>query len=1109
MGPYGYVDKEGSRLNQSTSKYRRLVAFMLAIVCVFAMLVPAGVSAEAVKVKTWKELVAAVDAGRTEITLSKGFQQKEDTVGTELVLRGGATVTVCAADGAAAEIKASLTVRGEEGGGTLALQGIDLVALSDHPALYVLGESAKVEAGNLTGGKASVGTPTPALIAEGDAVVTVGTVTGTDVKNTSMGGIGILAIDSATVEAEAITAGSSAKGYGGTAVIAAGNASVTVNGNAQGGNGQIASGWATRAAGNATVTVLGTAADGTKVEGAKPVAVPEDANDLSALRYMLLRGDTDIALSQSFKYAESVISEKMFGREYWIAFGEEPVRIHRADKAKKNVSFSGTHRFISGSFEMDGIDLNSHGPALILSPEAGTVTWTGSITSSATDADTVRVEGGSLTVTGELAQKNGKGGGVLTVVGANAEATVNGNVTGAGLRDAVSVTGGKATILGNIDQKGKGGAALSVGTGATVTVTGNIANTTDGQNAVRVDGGSLSVEGKIDQKSQKGNTVLTVTGEGAAVTVTGDITGASATSGVVDITDGTVTLNGALRHKGTKSGTVLRITGKDTRVTVTGDIVTAAPQPAVTVTDAEANITGNITAKAGNALFANGQSIVRINGDLANNGTKPGDKQGYFPCVELAGNADCTIEGNILSQGGSAIFGDGLSRLSMTGNAVSEDNTAVEESGYADMTLNGTIRSGNDSCFAVILYGAGNVIVQTPPGAVSIGKWGSAGAGGSLVLSSKNLIDQLPESTPQTAVTASTPSAGESGVAASGKSTDSVFNNAGEEKTGASTANKGGNKQNDQQAVSQTGTMTLDNGQDIMTVDFDDFLNGLANGDWDWFFTDPFAAGSDQEAAQYWTADNGGSTYSIDMTAGDESPFTEGSTGTGGFSYPSIVEQQPVQTGTVRHYDQTQQIVDMMNNDRQSGNTWVLNENGERVEQGVLGELKVDDALTEVAMKRAEELAEQFSHTRPDGTYVFEESPAIKSENIAGLYQTPEEMYDALLEKDNSYDGQGHRRNILDPSASTVGIGYVTVDGRNYYTMEFGQEPIVQTPAEEETPSAETEQQEDASSGSGISITLDPSMYYYPGAVYEITETDPYGNVTVTQFVPNPVEEEP
>ena len=34
-------------------------------------------------------------------------------------------------------------------------------------------------------------------------------------------------------------------------------------------------------------------------------------------------------------------------------------------------------------------------------------------------------------------------------------------------------------------------------------------------------------------------------------------------------------------------------------------------------------------------------------------------------------------------------------------------------------------------------------------------------------------------------------------------------------------------------------------------------------------------------------------------------------------------------------------------------------------------------------------------------------------------------------------------------------------------------------------------------------------MYYYPGAVYEITETDPYGNVTVTQFVPNPVEEEP
>ena len=155
----GQIDKEGSRLNHRTSKFRRFVAFMLAIVCVFAMLVPAGVSAEAVKVKTWKELVAAVEAGQTEITLSKGFQQKEDTVDTELVLRGDTTVTVRTADGEAAEIKASITVRGEGDGGTLVLQGIDLMAASDHPALYVRGEGAKVEAGNLTGGKASVGAP--------------------------------------------------------------------------------------------------------------------------------------------------------------------------------------------------------------------------------------------------------------------------------------------------------------------------------------------------------------------------------------------------------------------------------------------------------------------------------------------------------------------------------------------------------------------------------------------------------------------------------------------------------------------------------------------------------------------------------------------------------------------------------------------------------------------------------------------------------------------------------------------------------------------------------------------------------------------------------------
>ena len=1085
-------------MNQHTKNGYRFAVLMLAWICVFALLAPAGVSAEAAKVKTWKELVSAVDAGQTEIILSKGFQQKENTVDTVLVLRGGTTVNVHTADGNATEIKASITVRGENGGGTLLLQNINIVAVSDHPALHVLGEGAKVEAGNLTGGKASVGSPVPVLIAEGDAVVTAGTVTGTDVKDTSMGGIGVLAIDSAKVEAGSITAGSSAKGYGGTAIIAAGNASVTVTDNAQGGNGQIAAGWATRTAGNAAVSVSGTAADGTRIEGTKPVTVPDEANDLSALRYMLLRGDTDISLGKSFKYAESVISEKMFGCEYWIAFDEGPVRIHRADQAKKNVSFSGTHRFVSGSFEMDGIDLNSHGPALILGPEAGTVIWTGSITASAADADTVRVEGGSLTVTGDLVQKNGKGGSVLTVAGANAEVTVNGNVSGTGLRDAVRVTGGTVRINGNIDQKGKDGAALSVGKGTSVTVTGNISNTTDGQDAVRVDGGFLSVEGKVDQKSQKGNAVLTVGGEGATVNITGDITGASATSGVVDITDGTVTLNGALRHKGTKSGAVLQVSGENTHLTVAGDVVTAAPQPALMITDAEVNLTGNITAKASNALFANGQAKIRISGNLTNEGAKPGDKQAYFPCVELTGNADCVIEGNIRSQAGSAIFADGLSLLSVTGNVISEENTAVEENGYADMTLNGTVQSGNNDCYAVILYGAGNVIVQTPPGAVSIGKWASAGAGGSLLLSSSDLTGSLPQKAEQTeeptpkgteqvpAVTATAAKKPGTGVPAGSQKKDTA--------SSGKTGNKQDNRQNSKQQPTQAQTATVD-------LSDDDFWNALANGGWGWFFDDPLGQGDGQEAYLFWPTGNGGDTYFIDMSAGEEDEAVNAE----GPATPSNAGHTSAQAETVRHYDQTQQIVDMMNNDRRSGNTWILNENGERVEQGVLGELAVDEALTEVAMKRAEELSEQFSHTRPDGTYVFSENPSIKSENIAGLYRTPEEMYEALLEENESYDNQGHRRNILDPDATKVGVGYVTMpDGSNYYTMEFGKDPIIQSPAGKE----ETGGQNTVTTDSGITITLDPSMYYYPGAVYEITETDADGNETVTQFIPNPVEED-
>ena len=72
-------------------------------------------------------------------------------------------------------------------------------------------------------------------------------------------------------------------------------------------------------------------------------------------------------------------------------------------------------------------------------------------------------------------------------------------------------------------------------------------------------------------------------------------------------------------------------------------------------------------------------------------------------------------------------------------------------------------------------------------------------------------------------------------------------------------------------------------------------------------------------------------------------------------------------------------------------------------------ELQYDYALERVAMKRAVEIALSYDHTRPNGTECFTAYPS-----------------GYMAEGENeSYAGQGHRRNMLSSNFKAVGIGHV------------------------------------------------------------------------------------
>lgn len=105
--------------------------------------------------------------------------------------------------------------------------------------------------------------------------------------------------------------------------------------------------------------------------------------------------------------------------------------------------------------------------------------------------------------------------------------------------------------------------------------------------------------------------------------------------------------------------------------------------------------------------------------------------------------------------------------------------------------------------------------------------------------------------------------------------------------------------------------------------------------------------------------------------------------------------------------------------------------NLERSSRG-LSALTLDPQLTAAAEIRAREIAEKFSHTRPDGTKWSTVSSAAYGENIARGQKTADKVMAAWM------SSSGHRQNILRASYGSIGVACAKVGNVVYWVQLFG-----------------------------------------------------------------------
>ncbi|MCQ2401129.1 MAG: CAP domain-containing protein [Lachnospiraceae bacterium] len=113
--------------------------------------------------------------------------------------------------------------------------------------------------------------------------------------------------------------------------------------------------------------------------------------------------------------------------------------------------------------------------------------------------------------------------------------------------------------------------------------------------------------------------------------------------------------------------------------------------------------------------------------------------------------------------------------------------------------------------------------------------------------------------------------------------------------------------------------------------------------------------------------------------------------------------------------------------------------NQERAKVG-LGPVNIDETMMAGAEIRAQEQQSLFSHTRPDGRDCFSVfsdlgiAAGYRGENVAYASPcTPEFIMNGWM------GSEGHKKNILDPRFTRIGVGYYESAGLGYWAQIFAE----------------------------------------------------------------------
>ena len=145
-------------------------------------------------------------------------------------------------------------------------------------------------------------------------------------------------------------------------------------------------------------------------------------------------------------------------------------------------------------------------------------------------------------------------------------------------------------------------------------------------------------------------------------------------------------------------------------------------------------------------------------------------------------------------------------------------------------------------------------------------------------------------------------------------------------------------------------------------------------------------------------------------------------------------------------YNQTEAraMFSLLNQFRTSSETaWITTKEGKKQSVRNLQALTYDYRLEEIAMQRAAEIALRWDHLRPSGTYVITllnnngYTNVSVGENLAAGSATASKAFRLLCEENASYEGQGHRRNMLSDKYRAVGIGHAVVGGIHFWAQSF------------------------------------------------------------------------